>query len=288
MIDIAAVMRLLGHGNEHPTAARRHRSTLATKHVFDRGAVWNWKEQPGSRSSVAGLIFADVPVRVDGEPDSITASPGEAAFLHPYRQVTLEAAEAGSAVCIWLPWDSLMEVEDGVQTPGRVMAATPLTSGLRAFLTSLLTQPSEPTLYTDYLVERVVVEMAFGALLESVPKNVAGARESRMIDRARSLMLMKRAEPDFGIAELARELHASTRHVQRMFAAEKSAPADELRGMRVDLANELLGNPAYDPLSIAEIAEHAGFKTAAALRRAFAARDLPLPSRTRQGRMLSA
>lgn len=286
-IDVAAVMRLLGHGSEHPTAARRHRSTLASAHVFEGGARWAWEGQTRSHEAVAGLVFADVSMRVHGEHGSETIAPGEAVFLQPYREVRMEALRTGSGVCIWLPWDALQEVEDGVQAPGHVMQATPLTAGFRAFLTSLLTQQSEPTLYTDYLVERVVVEMAFGVLLESVPKNVAGARDGRMIDRARSLLLMRRAEPDFSVAELAVELHMSVRQVQRAFAAENSTPADELRGMRIDLANELLGDPAYDPLSIGEIAAHSGFKTAAALRRAFSVRELPLPVRARQRRSLN-
>lgn len=286
-IDVAAVMRLLGHRNEHPTAARRHRSTLASRHAFDRGARWLWQAQPRANEAIAGLVFADVPLRVRGDHGDDTVAPGEAAFLHPYRAADLEALQTGTGICVWMPWDSLQEVEDGVQVPGQVMLSTSLTAGLHAFLTSLLTQQSESTLYTDYLVERVVVEMAFGVLLESVPKNVAGARDARMIDRARSLMLMRRAEPDFGVAELARELHMSTRQVQRAFAAENSAPADELRGMRIDLANELLGDPAYDSLSIAEISAHAGFRTAAALRRAFAGRGLPLPGRARHSRMLT-
>lgn len=285
-IDVAAVMRLLGHGNETPTAARRHRSTLASAHVFERGARWAWDAQSPSHEAIAGLVFADVPMCVHGDHGDESIVPGEAAFLHPYRAVGVEALRAGTGVCIWVPWDSLQEVEDGVQAPGHTMQSTPLTAGLRAFLTSLLTQHSEPTLYTDYLIERVVVEMAFGVLLESVPKNVAGSRDGRMIDRARSLLLMRRAEPNFGVAELAAELHVSTRQVQRAFAAENSTPAEELRGMRIDLVNELLGDPAYEPLSIGEIAEHSGFKTAAALRRAFAGRELSLPARARQGRAL--
>jgi transcriptional regulator GlxA family with amidase domain len=113
---------------------------------------------------------------------------------------------------------------------------------------------------------------------------MAGARDVRPIDRARSLILLRRSEPDFGVAELAREMHMSTRHVQRVFALEHSSPADELRGMRLDLAQELLGDPAYDVLSISDVAGHAGFKTAAAMRRAFVSRELPLPGRTRRGR----
>lgn len=288
VIDVASAMRLLGHRKEHPIAAQRYRSVLSTRHVREAGARWTWQPQPSSYDAVAALMFSDAPMRVRDETGERVVVEGEAAFLHPYRSLTLEADAAGGAVGVWLPWDSLLEVESGVQRPGHVMTSTPLTAGLRAFLTSLLTQQEEPTLYTDYLVERVLVEMAFGVLLESVPKNIVGAREGRPIDRARSLMLMRRAEPEFGVAELAAELHMSARHLQRIFAEENSAPADELRGMRVDLANELLGDPSYDVMSIAEIAAHAGFRSAACLRRAFAARGLPLPGRARQRRMLAS
>lgn len=284
-IDVGAVLRLIGGGGGRPTAARRHRSILATSHSFDGGAEWTWAAQPEGFDAIAGLAFSDVPLRVRRGAELHELAVGEASFLHPHRATTIETLEPGTGMCIWLPWDSLHEVENGVQTPGHVMASTPLTAGLRAFLASLLTQQEPPTLYTDYLVERVVVEMAFGVLLESVPKNVSGARETRAIDRARSLMLLRRAEPEFGVADLAEELHMSTRHLQRLFAAENSSPADELRGMRIELANELLGDPTYDPLSIAEVAVHAGFRTAAALRRAFSSRGLPLPNRVRHGRV---
>ena len=280
VIDVAAVMRLLGDGGEHPVAARRHRGILATRHSFDRGAHWTWSAQRKGTSAIAGLTFADVPMRVrSGDSDEIV-DVGQASFLHPHRRVEVDSTASGTGTCVWLPWDALSEVESGVQTPGLVLSSTPLTAGLQAFLDSLLTQSEPPTLYTDYLVERIVAEMAFGVLLESVPKLVSGTTESRHVDRARSLMLMRRAEPGFGVAELAQELHMSTRQVQRIFAAEDSAPADELRGMRIELANELLGDPAYDALSLADIAMHAGFTSTAALRRAFAARGLTPPKRS--------
>src|SRR5690606_13613933 len=99
-IDVAAVMRLLGQGNENPTTARRHRSTLASAHVFESGARWVWKGQPRSHDAIAGLMFADVPMRVRGEDSDEIIAPGEAAFLHPYRAVGVEALQRGAGVCI--------------------------------------------------------------------------------------------------------------------------------------------------------------------------------------------
>ena len=286
-IDVAAVLRLLGHAGERPLSARRHRSLLATRHGFDQSSAWDWHAQALNQEAIAGIVFSETPITVRTATGDARAQSGEAIFLHPQRAARVNATAGGVGVCVWLPWADLAEVETGGQPPGAVITSTPLLAGLRAFLTSLLTQQETPTLYTDYLVERIVIEMAFGVLLESVPASALGARDERPVDRARALMLLRRADSEFGVAELASELHMSTRHVQRLFAAENSAPADELRGMRIELANELLGDPAYDPLTVAEIALHAGFATSGALRRAFSARGLPLPTRARGTRATS-
>lgn len=69
------------------------------------------------------------------------------------------------------------------------------------------------------------------------------------------------------------------RHVQRMFAEVGSSPAAELRLLRVELAQNMLQDPEYDLLSLAEVAEYSGFRSSAALRRAFVACGLPVPRR---------
>lgn len=287
-IDVGNAMRLLGRGGRHPVAARRHRNVLATRYALDVRDEWEWSAQSQVDDGIAGLAFADAPMMIVSDLGEQVLAAGEIAFLHPHRETKVEALALGLGVCVCVPWDALREIEDGVQPPEQIIASTPLTAGLVAFVTSLLTQQQPPTLYTDYLVERIVIEMTFGVLLESVPRTIVGARDARPINRARTLMLLRRAEPEFGIAALAQELHMSTRHVQRVFAAEGSSPAEELRRMRLDLARELLGDPDYDPLSIGEVAAHAGFKTAAAMRRAFAARDMPLPGRSRRDRVAAS
>jgi len=281
-VEVSAVLGLLGRIGEHPTAVRRHRRVLVTTHRLRRGAAVDWRRQESRGASVAGLMFADVALELGRRHCVSRAETGEALFLHPEWAVRAVAEREGAALCIWLPWDAIREVDDGTQRPGRVMSATPLTAGLRAFASALTTPQDSPTLYTDYLVERLVVEMAFGVVLESVPTRVAVARDAHPVDRARTVMLMRRAEPGFGVAELAEELHLSARQVQRAFSAVGTTPAAELRGMRIELANELLGDPSCDRLGLAEIAAHSGFRNAAALRRAFAGRNLPVPTRTQR------
>lgn len=288
-IDVSAVLGLLGQRGQNPLAARRHRGTLATRHAINDRTHWAWRAQSAAaREATVGIVFANVSLGATRDGVVAQAGVGEAVLLHPYLATEVTGSEGGVATCLWLPWDAVSEVEDGVQVPGHVLAQTPLTAGLRAFLATLLDAPAEPTPYTDYLMERLLAEMAFGVVLESVPMNVSAARPDRMIDRARSIMLLRRGEPEFGVSALAQEMHLSTRHVQRLFAAENSAPADELRSMRVELALEMLGDPSYDALSVGDIAVHSGFVTSAALRRAFAKRGMPLPARVRQRRATSA
>lgn len=283
VIDARTAMRLLGERNEHPLVARRYRSVLATQHALEPATSWTWSAQPADGDEVAVMLIAAVPVTIldsDGEVKEVP--PGALCFLHPHREMKLAAAGSGTAMCAWVPWYAVDEIQSGVGAPSAIVASSVLGRGLQAFLTSLLTQPSDPTVYTDYLVERLIVEMVFSVLVEAAPHVAVEGRKGSGIDRARSLMLVRRGERDFDVAALARDMHMSVRQLQRLFAAEGSAPAEELRRIRVELARELMSDADYAPLGIAEIAEHSGFADAAGLRRAFALAGLPSPRLVRR------
>lgn len=282
-IDARAAMRLLGNGHEHPLVAQRYRGVLATRHALEMAAEWSWSAQPNDGDEIAMLLVAAIPLAVIGEDGARREIPvGTLCFLHPQRNLRITALASGTVMCVWVPWYALDEIESGVGSPSEVIVLSTLGRGLHAFLTSLLTQHSEPTVYTDYLVERLLVEMVFSVLVEAAPRAVVEGRKESGIDRARSLMLVRRADQEFGVAALARDMHMSTRQLQRLFAAEGSAPAEELRRIRVELARELMSDADYAPLGIAEIAEHSGFADAAGLRRAFALAGLPSPRAVRK------
>ena len=281
--DVAAVMRLLGAGGQNPLVAQRFRSVLASQHALDPGVEWRWSPQSPGGDAFAAVILSSVPLRVvDGQGARAEAPEGTLCFLHPHRTVAITAVAAGTAMCAWVPWDALAEIEEGVRAPGEVIALSAIGRGLQAFLTSLLTQDTDPTVYTDYVVERLIAEMVFSVLVEAAPRGAVEGRKGPGIERARSLMLVRRGDRDFGVAELARDMHLSVRQLQRMFAVEGSAPAEELRRTRVELARELMSDPDCAPLGIAEIAEHAGFTDAAGMRRAFALSGLPSPRTVRR------
>jgi len=277
------VVRALRRDGEVPLRTRRFRQVLVTSHVMESGAEWTWASAAGDDAAYAGIVFSQGAMRLgplEGERERVPDD--GATFLHPARSHVLVAEASSAVACVWVPWSTLAEIEEGMCPPPSVVPSTMLSAGLRSFLATLLIHPAPPTRYTDYLVERTLVEMTFGTLVEAAGKGVDASREPRPIDRARSLVLVRREDPGFNVAELAAEMHMSTRHLQRLFAEEGSSPAEELRRSRVELAKELLNDPTYSPLSVEEIAVHAGFGTAAALRRAFSAFGLPTPGKARR------
>jgi len=275
--------RLLRGERQHPIVALRYRSVLATQHVVGRDILWRWLPQEAEGTETAALLVSSIPLEIngaEGEPQEVP--PGALVFLHPHRVASVSAVKSGTVMIAWVPWAELVEIESGVGAPREVIPASALGRGLRAFLESLLTQPSEPTLYTDYLVEQLISEMVFGVLVEAGPRTTIAGIEAPGIARARTLILIRRTEAAFGVAALAQDLHMSVRNLQRLFAVDGSTPADELRRARVDLAQELLANAGNAPLGIGEIAELSGFRDAAALRRAFAWAGLTTPRELRR------
>jgi AraC-like DNA-binding protein len=279
-LNSETVSQLLTGERVLPGIARRYRNVLVTQHQLARGTTWNWAPQRAGGDETAALLIASMRTELgpaEQAPDE--PSPGSLVFLHPHRAVSVRAAEAGTVTCVWVPWSALHEIETGMRAspPARIRAST-LGRGLGALVSSLLSEPSEPGPYAGYLAERLIVEMVFGVLLEAaVPRAGRPGRDSPPIDRARALLLAQRGDPQFNVAVLAEDMHISVRSLHRIFAAESSTPADELRRARVDLACELITDVTHAPLGIEEIAKYSGFQDAAGLRRALAWAGLPSP-----------
>lgn len=276
-------VRVLHAEGGFPTSVLRYRTVFVTQHVMDPGAVWRWTPQPDERNGTAviGSATCDLTLR-DGEQASRGVPADALLCLHPQRETVLQAASAGVVTCAWVPWDAMKEVESGATSLAAGAPPSDLGCGLQAFLNALLAESSEPSPYSDYLVERLILEMVFGTLVEASPDLVDLDREVSGIGRARSLILIRRADPDFDVAALASDLHVSVRSLQRLFAGRRSTPADELRQARVDLARELMRDPAYDSLTIEDIAAYSGFRDGGGLRRAFTWAGLPSPQAMRE------
>lgn len=280
LVDLGALGKLIGQPRENPVSARRFRSTAITMNILDPQTPWSWEPQTSDGSEVALLAHVQSPVSLKAGGSATVATAG--LFLHPHHRATVSSPERTTVLCAWVPWSALDELDRGDFASFAIAEPTPLLQGARAFAAAVTSHNSQSTIYTEYLIEKLVAEMAFGTLLEAGGSEAGTTRDAisrdvRPIERARTLMLLRRGDPTFGVEELARELHTSTRQLQRTFAAEGAPPAEELRRLRAELALELMRDPQYAPLTLRQIAEHSGFGTPASLRRAFATLGLELP-----------
>lgn len=276
-----AIAAALGVAQDGPPPLRRFRMTAVSIHRAG-GGRWQWQPQEDDAAAYAALVFVAGAATVTVADGRQWCVADGSLFLHPFRRTEVVREDGDPALALWVPWDAVAEVEHGGRECAVVLGNTALTAGLRAFAGSVLHGQGGATQYTDYLVERLLAEMVFGALLEAGGESLDGRVEQRPIERARRLMLLRREDASFGVEELAQEMHLSTRQLQRIFAKVDSSPADELRRIRVEFAQSLLADPAMSPLSPDEIARHAGFTGTVSMRRAFVSCAVEWPaSRTR-------
>lgn len=261
------------------TEMRAYGTAVVTAHRVD-ALTWSWASRPDDRPLTAVLFATAGGVAVDG------AGSGRSAgiLLHSTHSATVRWSPESRATAVWLGTESV--VDDGVPPALHpvTLPGTALTTGLRAFAETLVGEPPAQTGVSDHVIERLLVEMVHGVLLEQQATDAAPYRAIRPMHRARMLMVLNRSDPAYGPETLAQELHMSPRHLQRLFAREGSSPAAELRKMRAELALSLLRDPQYDALTAAEIASHSGFTNTAALRRALRVLGAPTPQAARARR----
>lgn len=265
-----------------------HRSGLVSSRVFRSVCVsrmrplpgeWTWMPPEGS-AAYAALIIAAEGQTVSAGDDL----PTRALFLPPVTAATIVWSDPADLITVWLPPDAVAEFANTSAPVPSALPSSPLLTAVSAFATSLVGTTQDSSGVARYAIERLLVEMAFGALLERHSSDHIAVVAAPLVERARSVMLARREDAGFTAAQLSQDLHVSVRQLQRAFAREMTTPAIALRRMRVELAESLLRNPHYDTLSIDEIARHSGFTSALQMRRAMGAEQLPSPSALRAGR----
>ncbi|MFC7788641.1 helix-turn-helix domain-containing protein [Microbacterium sp. MAHUQ-60] len=271
-------------------ATRTFRSITVTYHRVRDGS-WLWAPSSGRRmrsvlSSTAVLFPLDggpVPSASDApsEPTSVGL------FLPPTAEVTLPWHPGAEVLAVWVPELLLREFMEGGVPDTTVLHDSPLTVGFRAFARAVVRHRDEGSSMSRYAIERLLVEMTFGALVEQHSVET-GQRPSSLMERARSVMMMHREDPHFSTPQLADELHISPRQLQRAFARAGITPAELLRRMRVELAESMLRNPLYSGLTVDEVSRYAGFTSALQLRRALQAEGSPSPTELRRSAATAA
>ncbi|WP_309127679.1 helix-turn-helix domain-containing protein [Microbacterium sp.] len=267
-------------------AARTFRSITVTYHRV-RDAAWGWRPQgPYSSTSASAAPHAGVLFSAEGRPvPTATARPGHPAplglFLPPHAEQVLDWEDGSEVLAIWVPAPLLQEFTEGGMPDATVLYASPLTIGFRTFAQAVVRHADDGSSMSRYAIERLLAEMTFGSLVEQQSVETA-QRPSSLIERARSVMLMRREDPAFSTPQLAAELHISPRQLQRAFARAGVTPGDLLRRMRVELAESMLRNPLYSGLTVDEVSRYAGFTSALQLRRALQAEGSPSPTELRR------
>lgn len=256
-----------GHGL---TRAQEYRTAVVSAHRV-RTHGWRWTAQPGERGLTALVFASEGGLAVGDTPPARRAG----VLLHNMHSTTLRWTTDALATIVWLDTDAVLDTNVPPAPQPAVLPRTALVTGLHAFAESLSERPDVQTPVSDHIVERLLVEMAYGVLLEHRETDAAAFHAVRPMHRARMLMLLNRADPDYGLKELACDLHVSTRQLQRLFAKEGTSPAAELRNVRAELALSLLRDAQYDALTASQVATHAGFTNAAAMRRALHAIGAP-------------
>lgn len=256
-------------------AARSFRSITMTWHRA-RETAWRWSPiEVGTRRSTVVLFPGEgrkVPTA-----DAVPSSPAPLGlFLPPDAEQNLEWEPGSDVLAVWVPERLLQEFTEGRTPDAAVLHSSPLTIGFRTFAQAVVRHGDEGSSMSQYAIERLVAEMLFGALVEQQSIET-GPRPSSLVERARSIMLMHREDPNFSTPQLAAELHISPRQLQRAFAGAGLRPGDMLRRMRIELAESMLRNPLYTGLTVEEISRYAGFTSALQLRRALHAEGSPAP-----------
>lgn len=162
--------------------------------------------------------------------------------------------------------------------------ASALLPPVAAFFRALVTQGGCPDRVAQYATS-LLAEHMIGSLFLERNSLTAGARPAPvpapLYHQALALIASRRNDPSLTIPHVASELAVSVRHLQRAFHERGTSPTEEIRRLRVELAQSLLTNSRFDALSIDDVAQHSGFHSADDLRRAFRSQNVPSPSRLR-------
>lgn len=254
--------------------------SISVSHHRVRDSEWVWGASKSDSPHVAVLFPVDGALIPGGKAAGDGAAP-IGLFLAPTVEQTLQWAPSAELLAVWVPELLLQEFTEDTVLSAVTLHASPLTIGFRTFAYAVARHSGESSSMSKYAIERLLAEMVFGSLLEQQSVET-GQRQSSLIERARSIMLVHREDPEFSTAQLATELHVSTRQLQRAFARAGITPGEMLRRMRVELAESMLRNTLYADLTIEEVSRYAGFTSALQLRRALRAEGTPPPTALRR------
>ncbi|MDQ0644559.1 helix-turn-helix domain-containing protein [Microbacterium murale] len=142
-----------------------------------------------------------------------------------------------------------------------------LDRSMQRFVEELLDADTAPTSIERYAIAQLLAEMSGAILLDRF--GLAGQEHrDTPVTRAIALISQQCTDPDLTPAVVAHAVHTSLRLLQIGFAEEGKTIASEIRWQRARVARALLTDSRHSHLSVTEIMERAGFRTAMSMRRA--------------------
>lgn len=180
-----------------------------------------------------------------------------------------------------------VEVLDSVGSPapGEVWTVPPGSALLEPALSfvgrAADVDPDALSGFGSYYFERLLQEMVVGVIVEGAHA-APPPHDPGLYGRAVAVIAAQRADPSLTPSAIARQIRISLRQLQRVFSARGTTAEREIRRSRVDHAVQLLGDPAYDALSVDRIGRYSGFAGGSSLARAMAAEGRESPARIRR------
>lgn len=160
-----------------------------------------------------------------------------------------------------------------------VPPSSPLLAPAAAFLRSAAAA-SASSRFSEYFFERLLQELMLGLVVETAGLKPEGGRRNPMVF-AMAIIAAQCADPDLTATAVAREVNISQRQLERLFRVRGTSIAHQIRRARVDLAISMLRDPTHRPLTVDQIAQHAGFSNGSSLARAMSSEGRPSPSSLR-------
>lgn len=221
----------------------------------------------------------------DGEPTVMP--PGAASAISDWRAFTIESSDGTRLLQLLMPTERLTERGAHLQSARFALdASQSLRAPLRGLALALADSSWTSSPLGELVAERTLHDLVAGMFLESEPYLLdpddlrAGLRR-----RALSYIATHHREVTLNPRLVAEHLAVSLRHLQRAFEATGVSVARAIAARRADSAAVLLSAPGAAALTIEEVAQRAGFRSAFELRAAFRSEYAMLPSAYRDSRL---
>ncbi|MFB7843123.1 helix-turn-helix domain-containing protein [Microbacterium sp. NPDC056052] len=228
---------------------------------------------PEGTVSLHGVRRGRLALRGGETPFELTA---KHALLMSGTEATLAVLRPVELVSVSLP--ALPASHHGV-APGvrRVSGNRALVRGVLSFAADVAGAPVREDAVQDAHIEALLGDMIARLAAEG---DVQDAPEP--LRQATAAILRAYPDPDLGSRRIAEAANLSVRQLERLFRAQGTSIAAEVRRVRIDAAVRLIADDPAGSSSIDEIARRIGFSGGSSLARAMVREGLPAPSALRK------